>query len=174
MNTKLREEIVKHIFANFAIIPSNHINLDKTNSLMSREFLLPETMSFTLEDNNIIRRKVWGCQISAQKQEVKILLCDSSLEKEIPEYTLIVQAKDTPMYGLYIVSNPQVESQALIACSLNGKEWLECPTYLQATFLGGMEQIREVGLIPHKVTNYEELFVSMRQFINFHYSVYGD
>ena len=35
---------------------------------------------------------------------------------------------------------------AMIACTLNGTNWMECNIYLQATFLAGMEQIKDSNL----------------------------
>jgi hypothetical protein len=62
----------------------------------------------------------------------------------------------------------------MIAVTMNGKEWMECGTFLQATFLAGMEQIREVGLAWNKCANYKEQFDMLLAFINFHHNTYGD
>jgi hypothetical protein len=170
MNKVLMENIVRHVFANLAVIPSAFVNVDKTKSLMSKDFLLNDSLSFENE-SGIIRNKIWGCQISTEQQELKILLGDCSPEKQTPEYCLVVQLKDAPAYGIYLVCNSE-DSEPLIACTLNGKDWMECQTYLQATFLAGMEQIRDVGLSWNKCSDYKNQYDLMVSFIDFHNAVY--
>jgi hypothetical protein len=172
MNTALRESIVRHILSNFAIIPSSFVHLDKTKSLMDKDFLLDEKISFVAEDGSMIKNKIWGCQISAESQEVKILLGDCSQDKYIPEYCLLVSLKDLPSYGVYLISAPSLDGEALIACTLDGKEWLECQTYLQATFLAGMEQIREIGSNWTRCANYKEQYQALLSFVKFRHRVY--
>jgi hypothetical protein len=172
MNKFLRETIVKHIFANFAIIPSSFVNLNNSKSLMDKDFILQDKIPFIDINNNLSKNKVWGCQISSEQQEVKILLGDCS-QDNIKEYALIIQLKNAPIYGVYLICD-DVDSEALIACSLNGKEWLECQTYLQATFLAGMEQIKDVGLAWTKCSNYKDQFEMLLSFIKFHDSVYEE
>lgn len=172
MNKLLMESIVNHIFANLAVIPSTFVNLDKTKSLFSKEFIVNDKLTFSTDEKQV-ENKIWGCQISADKQEVIFLLGDCSLDKEYPEYCLIVQLKNAPAYGIYLATNTK-NSVPLIACSLNNKEWMECQTYLQATFLAAMEQIRESGLNWNKCSNYKDQYKLMLSFIDFHDSIYGD
>jgi hypothetical protein len=174
MNKILREEIVKHVFSNFAILPSRFVNLDKSKSLASKEFLLHDKIPFTEEDGTITKNRVWGCQISAELQEIKILLGECTQDKDYPEYALLLSMKNSPSYGVYIVTGNEIDSEALIAVSMNGKDWLECRTYLQATFLAGMEQIRDVGLSWDKCSNYKDQLETLLSFIKFHTTVYED
>jgi|SRR6185369_6372825 len=174
MNKQLMEAIVKHIFARFAIIPSAFINFDKTKSLMDKGFLLSENISFSDENGNAQKNKVWGCQISAEQQEIKILLGDCSEDKSIREYALLVHLKNAPTYGVYLVSSDEIDSEPLIAVSMDGKSWIECSTYLQATFLAGMEQIKDVGLGYSKCSDYKDEFEKLMAFINFHHTLYED
>lgn len=177
MNKSLREEIVKHVFSNFAIIPSRFVNLDKSKSLASKEFLLPEKIPFVDADGSVTSNKVWGCQISAELQEIKILLGECTQDKDYPEYALLIFMKNAPSYGVYLVTsttNDEIDGEALIAVTMNSKDWLECRTYLQATFLAGMEQIRDVGLSWNKCTNYKDQYETLLSFIKFHTTVYED
>lgn len=176
MNRILTETIVRHVLANLAVIPSDFVNIDKSKSLMSKEFLLPEKLMFEAEDGGSVRGKVWGCQISVQQQELKMMIGDCTTEEELPEFCLIIQLKDAPAYGVYLVYNDfvgdQVGSEALIACTLDGKAWMQCQTYLQATFLAGMEQMKDIGLAWNKCSNYKEQFNMLLSFIEFHNTVY--
>lgn len=170
MNKILLEEIVKHVFANLAIIPSDFINSDKTTSLMSKQFLLNKKIKFDLDDDNVIENDIWGCQISANDNELKLLLADCSQDKNIHEYCLIVQLANAPAYALYFVDiYPKSKSdESMIACSVKKVGWMECSTYLQATFLAGMEQLKDLALKWNKCQDYSELYNTLLSFIKYH------
>lgn len=172
MNKKLLETIVKHVFSNLAIIPSEFVKIEATKSLKSKDFILTEKMPFIMDDGLQINRNVWGCQLSVEQQEIKLLLADCSVEQDIPEYALLVQLKDNPYYGVYLVCSDDVDSEPMIGCSMNGKDWMECQTYLQATFLAAMEQIRDIGFTWGKCDKYKIHFESLLTFIKYHHSVY--
>lgn len=172
MNKVLRETIVEHVLAGFIIIPSSFVAYDKSKSLKSKEYLLTETVSFKL-DEETIKNKVWGCQLA--QQDIKILLVDCAVDKSIPEYAFLISVKNQPTYGLYLVYNDtNIDGESLIAVSMNGKDWLECNTFLQATFLAGMESLKELGLAWEKCTDYKDQLASILSFIKFHNELYGD
>ncbi len=164
MNQTLTLEIIKHVFANLAIISSNFININKTKSLLNKDFLLPEKLVFE-DENGEINKNIYGCQFEVSHQDMKILLGDCS--QEVPEFSLLVKLKDSPIYGLYLSLD---DLNPFIGVSLNGTDWMECNTYLQATFLAGMEQIKELGLGWVKCTDYQESYSALKNFIKY----YGD
>jgi hypothetical protein len=170
MNKQLLDSIVKHVFANLAVIPSDFVNLDRSKSLMEKEYLLDRKLNFSGEGK---AGQVWGCQMSSDQQEVKFLLGDCSLDSNTLEYCLLVTLKGAPSYGLYLVQSDEFDSEPMIACTIDGKSWLECNTFLQASFLAGMEQIRDTGLSWRKCQNFSEEFDKLVSFIAFHQSVYG-
>lgn len=176
MNYVLMAEIVKHVLANLAVTPSEFVNLERTKSLTSKEFLLKEKLNFETDEGAPLKNNVWGCQISAEQQEIKILVGDCTQDKNFPEYCLLVQLKDSPAYGLYLMYTEAMEEsfnpEPMIAVSVNNKDWMECTTYLQATFLAGMEQIRDLGLSWSKCADYTENYQLMVGFIKFHNSFY--
>ena len=182
MNKELLEQIVKHIFANLLVIESPYVNKDLSKSLMTKEYLLNDHLSFDCndEDKDIVKQNnIWGCQISTDNSEFKILLGDCSIDKYVSEYCLLVQLKDSPAYGVYITYTDSVFTEdfitePLIACTLNSTDWLECNTYLQATFLAGMEQIKELGLSWNKCSNYKDQLNMMKSFIKYHASYYAE
>lgn len=177
MNLLLRAEIIRHVLANFGVIPSDFVDLNKSNSLLNKEFLISEKLSFEDEDGLDIYNKIWGCQISADIQEIKVLLGDCTQEKDYPEYAMIVQLKNAPAYGLYLSFKESYSDASsnycFMAYSLDSINWLECNTFLQATFLTGMEQLKEIGYSWNKITNYQSQYNSLLSFIKYH-SVYGD
>lgn len=171
MNTDLREVIVRHILSSFAVIPSSFVNLDKTRTLKHKDFLLQETISFTDEQGSLIKNKIWGCQFTIEGKEMRILLGDCSQDNSLPEYALLVSMKESPSYGVYLIDEPQ-SRDSLIGCSLDNKNWMECQTYLQATFLAGMEQMKDVNVQYTKCTDYKDQYRSLLSFIKFHNLIY--
>lgn len=175
MNPNLRAEIVRHVFANFGVIPSNYVN-KKTKSLLTKEWLVPEIISFEDEDGIISEHKIWGCQLSADVQEVKVLLADCTQDDKFPEFCLLIQLKNAPAYGLYLEFHGSFEDPSSSACmlkySIDGKSWADCSTFLQATFLAGMEQIRETGFAWQKITNYKLQHQLLLKFIEHHSDIY--
>lgn len=176
MNDALTEEITYHILANLGVLPSTFVNLEKTRSLIDQQFLLPNKVSFEF-DSETKKQNVYGCQISiTDGKEFKILLADCSQEKEVPEYALLVQLKDAPAFGIYLSFNRLVndppEAEPMIAV-MSDKNWLPCTVYLQATFLAGMEQLRDLCVRWSKVKDYDTQYQNLLDFISFHSNYYG-
>ena len=179
MNFSLMEEIIRHIFSNLAVVPNSTINLDKTTSIRAKEFILPEILIFTDEDEKEIKNCIWGCSLSTNQnpEGLTILLGDCTQYADIPEYCVVVQLKNAPIYGLYLVYNDLRDgclSDPLIAVSINNKDWMPCDTYLQATFLAGMEQIRNLNFNLNKCIDYKNQHEMMLSFIRFYSLFYGN
>ena len=172
MNKDLLEQIAKHIFSNLSIIKSNFINYDKSKSLISKDFLLDKTLDFYFDNDKAANKKIWGCQISSEQNELKILLADCSQDKNIEEFYLIVQLKNAPAYGIYFSNifdkTKDYEEESIIACNVNNKGWMTCNTYLQATFLAGMEQLKDLGFNWNKCQDYSEQYNLLLSFVKYH------
>jgi len=153
MNKVLLEHILKHVYSNLLIIPSANIDLNKSESILSKKYLL---------ENNL-----WGCKVSSGEEELRILV-NSSMD----EHCLLVKLKDSPVYCSYFINSEEFDSEAMLACTLDGKAWLPCNTFLQATFLAGMEQMREIGLSWNKLNDYDKDKELMNSFIEFHHNMY--
>lgn len=169
MNVSLLNEIVQHVFACFGVIPATFISHSKTDSLNHSNYLLSKKLEFQI-DKEVISNKVWGCQLTLNGQDVKILLGDCKQSNDAHEFAMIVSLKNAPTYGLYIIYDDLLNNdpETMIACSLNGKEWLGCNTYLQATFLAGMEQLRELNFGWSNCAEYEEQYNILLSFIKHH------
>src|SRR6266404_6345393 len=154
MNTDLTSQIIKHIFGGFRIINSTFININ-SKSLISNSFLLNEKLVFD-EDIQAIENNIWACQMLMGQQELKIILGDCSQENNIREIAMVAHLKDAPAYGLYLNIENDIETNPMIACSINGNDWMECNMYLQATFLAGMEQSKEMNMSWSKCQEYSE------------------
>jgi hypothetical protein len=164
MNTILTQEIIKHIFFNLGITNNNNVSLKNNN------YLLNEKLSFIIDNGKIVNNNIWGCQFDINQQTLKILLGDSSLYKKELEYCAIIHLSGSPTYGLYLSLNNEFDD-AMIAYSLNGNEWLQCNTYLQATFLAAMEQIKDVFITQQPLLNFKEEYQSMLNFVKYHSEV---
>jgi len=166
---KLTYEIVKHIFQNFGVFDtqSHHFK-----SLRSKEFRLNKNITL-VNENKDIENKIWGCQQLFGTQLMTVLLSDLSVEND-KSYCLIVQLKDAPAYGLYLNLDSNLFDESLIACTVNNKDWITCNLHLQATFLAGMENIKEIGFSWKKPEEFAEQYELMLSFIKYYNSLFGD
>lgn len=176
MNQQLTEEIAYHILANLGILPAPFVNKELTKSIIDKQFLLPEKISFDL-NGETIRKNIYGCQVNvADGKEFKLLVADCTADKNLPEYCLVVQLKGAPAYGVYMIftglAQEATDSEVLIAVSTDKQHWMPCSTYLQATFLAGMEQIRDIPVGWSKCVKYQEQYQELLTFIKFHHSYY--
>lgn len=179
MNSKLTEQIAYHVLANLGIFPSDFVNKEMTRSIVDKQFTLSEKISLEIEGGEIIRHNIYGCQVAvADSKELKILVANCTEDKSLPEYCMLVQLKDAPAFAVYLIftqlSNESLDSEALIAVSTDQKNWMPCSTYLQATFLAGMEQIRDLGFGWTKCNNYQDQYQQLLSFIKFHHNFFGD
>jgi hypothetical protein len=159
MNIKLRNEIVRHIIDNLGIINNQNSTI---KSLRSDEFLLDKIISFEI-DNKTINKNVYGCQMTFEHKDIKMLLGDCSTKNGL-EFSVIIKIQDSPNYGLYLSFN---DLESILAVSLNGIEWMQCNTYLQSTFLAGMEQVKDFGFPWKKCDKYDEEYEILTSFIKY-------
>lgn len=177
MNHKLTEQIAYHILANLGVLPSVFVNREVTKSIIDKPYLLSEKISLENDRGEVIHKNIYGCQARiADSKEFKMLLADCTETEGWPEYCLLVQLKDAPAFGVYLIyvgSDDDIDPEALIAVSSDKENWMPCSTYLQATFLAGMEQVRDTGFAWSKCTNYQEQYKQLLSFIKFHHGFYG-
>lgn len=170
MNQTLLKEIINHIYCNFLIVPSDFINTENTQSLFSENFILDEKIEISLDDKKF-DKNICGCQLEINSNKFKILGSNISVQKNIHEISMLVSIDNLPSYGLYLSYGDENE-EPLIACTIDQKEWLNCNTYLQATFLAGMESIKDTGVSWNKCKDYKKEIVLFKSFINFHHNHY--
>lgn len=179
MNRHLTEKIAHHILANLGVLPSDFVNQETTKPVNDKQFLLPEKVSFESESGTTLRKNIYGCQVAvADSKELKIMLIDCTEEKDLPEFCLLVQLKDAPLFGMYLIytglSSEPIDPEPLIAVSTDKAHWMPCSTYLEATFLAGMEQIRDLGFGWTKISDYSDMHKMALSFIKFHHGFYGE
>ena len=177
MNTKLTEQIACHILANLGVLPSTFVDQDNTRSVIDKQFLIQEKVSFEI-DGEIVKKNIYACtKTITDSKEFRMLLADCTKEKDLPEYCLLIQLKDAPFFGVYLIFNQLVldppDSEVLIAVNSDKKNWMPCSTYLQATFLAGMEQLRDLGFGWTKCSSYKDMYEQLISFIKFHDNYFG-
>lgn len=150
MNSKLTMEICKHILSNFGIIPSTFFDSQSFKTLNSDEFLLDKSLVFLDDNDKEVHKKVWGCSASFNNVSFSILLADLT-QDDLVSYCFIVQMENAPAYGFYI---DVLGDEAIISCTTNNTNWTVCTTYLEATFLAAMEQLRGTGLPWGRIKDY--------------------
>jgi hypothetical protein len=178
MNIKLTEQIAYHVLSNLGVLPSNFVNRESTRSIVDKDFLLSEKITFNTEGGAVLRKNIYGCQVTvADSKELKILVANCTEDETLPEFCALVQLKDSPAFAIYLMfthlSKEALDPEPLIAVSTDKKNWMPCSTYLQATFLAGMEQIRDLGFGWSKCTDYQDQYQQLLLFIKFHHSFYG-
>ena len=146
MNKELTNQIIRHIYNCLGIsVPGKNNNL---KSIMMDDYLLSRKVSF--EDGE--KKNMWGIQFEVERDStLQFVLADCS-DSEVPEYAMAVLLKDSPSYATYLCYQEYFEGslddisldRPMIACNINEGGWLECPIYMQGSFLCGMEKIKEI------------------------------
>lgn len=169
MSNRLSEEIIKHVLSCFGVVSND---VDKTGlSLNSKDYQLKETILFDT-DEGLVKNKVWGTQFIVEQKMFKVILADTSIDK-CREYCLLVHLEGLPYYSLYLSADEEL-SQALIAFSMDGSSWNACSTFLQATFLAAMEQIREGLFLQILCEDYKKEYQSLLDFLKFHGAMFEE
>lgn len=142
MSIKLTEEIVRHVYKCIGVkVPNVQPSVA---SIMEDSYLLDNTINFDDGQKN----KIWGMDLKSKDGDVTILLADCQ-QDNIPEFALFVNVEGAEAcYGCYLVYNEfdkDNESSAypMIAFKLSEYGWSECNVQLQASFLLGMEKIKD-------------------------------
>lgn len=170
MNSKLTEQIIRHVYNCLGIKLPNKIN--SVHSIMQPEYLLSSKISFDDGTSN----DIWGLEFEVSKSDdmfVKIIIANMA-DGNVPEYAMLVAAKDTPSYACYLAYDEysaadEVSDRPMIACNIQNTSWAECSTYLQASFLCGMEKIREINSSYRRLGN-EALSKQLIEFIKFYHA----
>lgn len=174
MNQVLMENIAQHIFANLGLVSASFIGSQHTQSLLAKEFKLNDKKLIFHNGTEEICRPIYACQVMLENKVFRIMAGDCSQDVQTPEYCVVVQLTGLPAYGIYMVCDFHLENEALIAVTLNNKDWMPCSTFLQATLLAAMEQLRDIGLGWGKCTDYNHHYDILISMINFHTVYYGE
>jgi len=150
-------EIIKHIYKKLGLLQ----NLNKFYSILDDKFLLDKKISLIDEDNNTIHNSMWCLQLNYEDKKIRLLAVNCSLSNE-PEYALLVSLDDAPTFACYLSSD---ENDGVISYFVNNN-WSQASVYLQANFLAGMEQFKEIFGEWKVCEKFDDLNKNMILFIN--------
>jgi len=157
MNKTLTNQIVKHILTNLGILDSRPV------SLISDEFLTDLQIEYeNIEDKQTIAN-VWATEALANN--IKIQLAATKFEMDNDEFAVIIEIENCPTYGCYFENENDINS--LIAFSLKGNAWIPADIYTQATFLAGMEQLKDLTASFSLCKNPQLIYDKIIGFVNF-------
>jgi hypothetical protein len=139
MNKELLQHILIHVYNGLGITEK------RTVSLKSEMFRMTEPMNIVLEDKSEYQAPMYAAQAIIQQATMRFLCADLSYQDE-QEFALIIELDGCPTYASYLVLEGGQIIDAELAVLIKNK-WLDANTFLQASFLAGMEQLREMGVI---------------------------
>jgi hypothetical protein len=148
-NTALTNELVKHIFDNLGI------TAERRSSVVHEIFQSSKTLSFT-DDSGKQKVPVFACQVQVDGKKFEI----ASVKLSDKEAVCISRLEGCPIYGSYF------GEECLIGVMAKDR-WLEASMFIQASFLAGMEQLREVGSVFTALPKADEMFEHIKQFLMF-------
>lgn len=163
--SQLTDQILAHIYHSLGIGALTNI------SILSDAFLIPRKISFNIDGEEKIAN-LWGAQITIDNLNFRILCGDFS--SEIKEFALVIKLDNCPTYGCYLsfcemndnhFTNP---SDGMILFSFKDNHWLISNTYVQATFLAGMEQLKDVGAAWQSLVKYDDLIDNIKTLVEYH------
>ena len=164
-SSKLTNEILLQIFSNIgAVVPTKV-------SLKSPSFKLNTTID--LEDEFNTKISLWGAEVKLDNSKLRLLLADLTEKNDLhnKEYALVVSLQDCPAYAAYLllestVVDKNIPRHGKIFFSLEDSNWLSTSIFLQASFLCGMEQMKEVPSVWNKMTDEQDLIEGMKLLID--------
>lgn len=177
MNKELTEQIICQILSGLGIWPSDSINIEINKSLLDKQYLLSDKLTFEI-DNDLLNCNLHGCQITtSDNKQFKILAANCTQDSLLPEFCFLVHLQDSPTYCGYLIfnkSNYQYDSEAMIAVTTDNKNWMPCNIYLQATFLAGMERLKDLCFSWKSCNSYQDEYKLLLSFLKFHNSFYSN
>jgi hypothetical protein len=148
-NVVLTNEIVKHVFANLGI------SEERRGSVIHDVFRSNKTLSFT-DDNGKQTVSVFGCKVNVEGKRFQIV----AVKLSETESAFVSRLEGCPVYGCYF------GDECLVGV-LAKDRWIEGSMFIQASFLAGMEQLREVGTIFTRMNDVSEMFEMLKTFLVF-------
>lgn len=176
-NQPLTNAIAEHIFANLGVFGTVMTSITQDTFLTSKTIAYEPSFEDQLdaEKGNELIAKVFACQTSTGAKKLSLIYSPlkTSCKKHIQsfEHFLLVKLEGSPAYGCYLLDCDLDEEKAdgFIATELTPKNWIPTTTYIQATFLAGMEQLKDLfsQYKAIEAADLEELLISLKEFIAF-------
>jgi hypothetical protein len=170
MNNELTNAIAKHLFTGLGIYGGVPV------SLRHQLFWTDHQIAFDDEKGEAKMATVWAGETKIENKKFSFIYT-SLVMKDFPmEDFLVVKLDDNPGYGCYasaelVVNQFQLNEfniqDGFIAVQLKSQSWIPANIYLQATFLAGMEQLKDLASRYEKSSKMEEMFGLLKDFITY-------
>lgn len=159
MRYGLTDCIVEHIFDNLGI------SLQRTASLRDPVFQLKETIEY----DDVYQAPLYGAEFTIEKSHFRMLLADFSDSETYSEYAMVIKLTGSPTYGCYLFIDGAIGTpeDGLICFAAKPNTWLKASISIQATFLAGMENLREVNTSWTKPKKYQDLLEELKSFYEY-------
>lgn len=172
MNSELTNAILYHILLNLGL------NKTQKNTIFNDLFITNNDIEYVNEFDEMNKSSVYSCQMKVNNSSFQIICAKLSTDYKTSideDVYFVIKLEGCPTYGCYLSVNTDkmedVNNQSFhdgfIACFIDNKHWVPAPVFIQATFLAGMEQLRELSAPFTKVDSNEELFNNLKSFITY-------
>jgi hypothetical protein len=132
----LTDVIVEYIFTNLGMMDQ------RKNSLISSKLLIDQKITF--EDEQ--QYDIYACEtIISQAKIMMVGTFITNEEDNTKDMVAIIKIENCPTYGCYATLDKTIVNNGLIAFTLKENTWVKANVFMQATFLAGMEQLRDVA-----------------------------
>lgn len=167
MSIKLTNTILEHIFTNLGFMDQ------RKNSLLSSKLLTDYKITF--EDNDIESySKVYACETAITQAKIMIAGTYLTLEDHEKDMAIVVKIENCPTYGCYLSQDKDGVNSGLIAFNLKDKTWIVANTFMQASFLAGMEQLRDIINPFNECKGPKDIYEAFISFLKYHDALEGD
>lgn len=135
---KLTDHIVEHIFTNLGMI-----NV-KQNSIFLPELIIEPKITFE-ENGKEQHHDVFVCEGAINQAKMIIAAAKIENEDHTQELLAVISLENSPTYGCRLSLNEKSINDGVIVFQIKDKTWLEANIFIQASFLAGMEQLRDLS-----------------------------
>jgi hypothetical protein len=156
MSEQLTNQIVKHVLDNVGITDEKQVSI--------LQFLTDKTIQFDVEDGELATAEVWACQTLVDN--VRFRMMYSHLDGDM---IFVSKLDECPTYGCSLIIDNEItyNLDGFIGLKMNDQNWIPTTIFLQATFLAGMEQLKDLSGGYSKCSDHEDLLSDLKSFISF-------
>ncbi len=164
MSIKLTNTILEHIFTNLGFMDQ------RKNSLLSTKLLTD--FKITFEDNGTeSHNEVYVCETAITQAKITIAGTYFSLDDHEKDMAIVVKIENCPTYGCYLSQDKDGVHNGLLSFLLKNDAWIAANTFMQASFLAGMEQLRDI-INPFNVCqDPKDIYEALISFLKYHDSL---
>ncbi len=147
-NQALTNEIVKHVFADLGVFADRRVSICNDAFLSDKAIVISD-------GNSQQTFQIWGCEATIGSQRLSMIATKMDTYNEA---VLLVMMEKCPLYGAFLADDCDIGVMVK-------DHWAPANTFIQASFLAGMEQLRDLGTPFQKANDIRELVKHMKTYI---------